>query len=124
MGGVSISESRLDTSLQKDEPEDQSDDEDKENEPEDEEEEEDDDGGGWITPSNIKQVKMESADWTAPADVRVGCLTTDFAMQVTDAPVSDVRDLRFSPLTRDSVYDHVRQTCRKSTQAGTSLTFD
>uniref|UniRef100_A0A671UM69 RNA-binding protein NOB1 n=1 Tax=Sparus aurata TaxID=8175 RepID=A0A671UM69_SPAAU len=65
---------------------DQSDDEDKENEPGDDEEEEeedddDDDGGGWITPSNIKQVKMDSADWTAPADVKVGCLTTDFAMQ-------------------------------------------
>lgn len=73
------SESSLDTSLQTEEPDDQSDDEDKENEPEDEEE--DDDGGGWITPSNIKQVKMDSADWTAPADVRVGCLTTDFAMQ-------------------------------------------
>ncbi|KAK2854346.1 hypothetical protein Q5P01_007007 [Channa striata] len=58
----------------------QSDDEDKENEPE-EEDEEDDDGGGWITPSNIKQVKMDSADWMAPGDVRVGCLTTDFAMQ-------------------------------------------
>ncbi|XP_042337115.1 RNA-binding protein NOB1, partial [Plectropomus leopardus] len=71
----------LDTSLQTDESEDQSDDEDKENEPEDEEEDDDDDGGGWITPSNITQVKMDSSDWTAPADVRVGCLTTDFAMQ-------------------------------------------
>ncbi|XP_044062705.1 RNA-binding protein NOB1 isoform X2 [Siniperca chuatsi] len=69
--GVSTSESRLDTSLR---PEGQSD-----NEPEDEDEE--DDGGGWITPSNIKQVKTDSADWTAPADVTVGCLTTDFAMQ-------------------------------------------
>ncbi|CAI5646373.1 unnamed protein product [Oreochromis niloticus] len=63
----------------------QSDNEDKENEPDDEDDEEndddDDDGGGWITPSNIKQVKMDSADWTAPADIRVGCLTTDFAMQ-------------------------------------------
>lgn len=89
---MSLSESMSDTSLQTDEPEDQSDDEDKENEPgddEEEEEEDDDDGGGWITPSNIKQVKMDSADWTAPADVKVGCLTTDFAMQVTDA-VSDV----------------------------------
>lgn len=103
MAGVSISESRLDASLQTDEPEDQSDDEDKENEPEEEEE---DDGGGWITPSNIKQVKMESADWTAPADVKVGCLTTDFAMQVTDAPVSDVTFMNL----------------RKSSQAGTSLT--
>ncbi|XP_047436963.1 RNA-binding protein NOB1 [Mugil cephalus] len=66
--------------------EDQSDDEDKENEPEQEEqeqeeEEEEEDGGGWITPSNIRQVKMESADSTAPVDVVVGCLTTDFAMQ-------------------------------------------
>ncbi|KAM9860614.1 RNA-binding protein NOB1 isoform 2-T2 [Aulostomus maculatus] len=56
--------------------EDQSDGEDKENEPEEE-----DGGGGWITPSNIKQVKMESADWTTPANIKVGCLTTDFAMQ-------------------------------------------
>lgn len=64
----------------------QSDDEDKENEPDDEDDEEDDDdGGGWITPGNIKEVKMDSADWTAPADIKVGCLTTDFAMQVTDA---------------------------------------
>nr|XP_014263431.2 RNA-binding protein NOB1 isoform X1 [Maylandia zebra] len=60
----------------------QSDDEDKENEPDDEvDEEDDDDGGGWITPGNIKEVKMDSADWTAPADIKVGCLTTDFAMQ-------------------------------------------
>ncbi|XP_034721889.1 RNA-binding protein NOB1-like, partial [Etheostoma cragini] len=71
----SPSESGLDTAPQ---PGDQSDDEDKENEPEDEE---DEDGGGWITPGNIRQVKMESGDWTAPADVTVGCLTTDFAMQ-------------------------------------------
>lgn len=58
-------------------------DEDKENEPqeEDEEEEDEDDGGGWITPGNIKQVKMESGDWSQPEDVQVGCLTTDFAMQ-------------------------------------------
>lgn len=81
--GVSASDGRLNTLPRT---EDQSDDEDKENEPEEEDEEEDDDdGGGWITPSNIKQVKMDSADWTAPADVTVGCLTTDFAMQVTDA---------------------------------------
>ncbi|XP_029000007.1 RNA-binding protein NOB1 isoform X2 [Betta splendens] len=52
-------------------------DEDKENEPDDD----DDDGGGWITPSNIRQVTMDSADWTSPVDVKVGCLTTDFAMQ-------------------------------------------
>ena len=49
---------------------------------EDEDEEEEDDGEGWITPSNLKQVQLESGDWTAPADIKVGCLTTDFAMQV------------------------------------------
>ncbi|XP_040894058.1 RNA-binding protein NOB1 isoform X1 [Toxotes jaculatrix] len=76
--GLSVSDSRLDTSQQTG---DQSEDEDKENAPEEDDEDDDDDGGGWITPSNIRQVKMESADWTAPADVRVGCLTTDFAMQ-------------------------------------------
>uniref|UniRef100_A0A3Q3W2F7 RNA-binding protein NOB1 n=1 Tax=Mola mola TaxID=94237 RepID=A0A3Q3W2F7_MOLML len=64
--------SRRDTSLQSGEG-------DEEDKPEDQDQ--DDDGGGWITPSNIKQVKLDSADWTAPADVTVGCLTTDFAMQ-------------------------------------------
>uniref|UniRef100_H3CA31 RNA-binding protein NOB1 n=1 Tax=Tetraodon nigroviridis TaxID=99883 RepID=H3CA31_TETNG len=53
---------------------------DEENRPEGEDEDEDD-GGGWITPSNIGQVKMDSADWTAAADVTVGCVTTDFAVQ-------------------------------------------
>ncbi|XP_037553667.1 RNA-binding protein NOB1 [Nematolebias whitei] len=57
--------------------EEQSHDEDKENEPEEDE----DDEGGWITPSNIRQLKMDSANWMASADVKVGCLTTDFAMQ-------------------------------------------
>uniref|UniRef100_A0A8C4ZBF6 RNA-binding protein NOB1 n=1 Tax=Gadus morhua TaxID=8049 RepID=A0A8C4ZBF6_GADMO len=52
-----------------------------EDEEEEEEEEEEDDGEGWITPSNLKQVQLESGDWTAPADIKVGCLTTDFAMQ-------------------------------------------
>ncbi|XP_051799241.1 RNA-binding protein NOB1 [Acanthochromis polyacanthus] len=79
-GGVSVSDSSQ-TQQEVEQPDDQSDDEDKENEPEEEEEEDEDDGGGWITPSNIRQVKMDSADWTAPADVTVGCLTTDFAMQ-------------------------------------------
>ncbi|KAM7405599.1 hypothetical protein PAMP_000035 [Pampus punctatissimus] len=80
---VSVSDSSLQTKerVGHRDSEDQSDDEDKENEPKEEEEEEEDDGGGWITPSNIKQVKMDTADWTAPADVKVGCLTTDFAMQ-------------------------------------------
>lgn len=90
VGGVSVSN----TSPETDE---QSDDEDKENEPEEKEEDDDDDGGGWITPSNIRQVKMDSADWTSPADVRVGCLTTDFAMQVTDSyPSQILPGIRFS----------------------------
>ncbi|XP_014032209.1 RNA-binding protein NOB1 [Salmo salar] len=46
-----------------------------------EEEDEEEDGGGWITPSNIKQVQMETGIWASPADVKVACLTTDFAMQ-------------------------------------------
>ncbi|XP_061613395.1 RNA-binding protein NOB1 isoform X1 [Phyllopteryx taeniolatus] len=56
-----------------------------EEEEEEEEEEEDDDdddgGGGWITPSNIEQMKMDSCDWTTAGQVKVGCMTTDFAMQ-------------------------------------------
>ena len=47
--------------------------------------EDDDDDGGWITPDNINQVKSrmrkENLD-AVPANVTVGCLTTDFAMQV------------------------------------------
>ncbi|KAJ8343379.1 hypothetical protein SKAU_G00307080 [Synaphobranchus kaupii] len=48
---------------------------------EEEEDEEDDDGGGWITPGNIKQVQLDVGNWESPADVKVGCMTTDFAMQ-------------------------------------------
>ena len=47
------------------------------------EEDEDDDGGGWITPSNIRNVKEKMGMPEAEkARVPVGCLTTDFAMQV------------------------------------------
>lgn len=45
----------------------------------------DDDDDGWITPDNIKQVKSQMGKQTlaaVPANVTVGCLTTDFAMQV------------------------------------------
>ncbi|XP_073706396.1 RNA-binding protein NOB1-like [Garra rufa] len=57
-----------------------------EEESSDEEEDGDDDdddgdGGGWITPSNIKQVQMDAGNWGPTADVNVGCVTTDFAMQ-------------------------------------------
>lgn len=80
-----LSDSKVDTTS----PQNEDTDEDKENEPQeedgdgegDDENEDDDDGGGWITPSNINQVKTDTADWTAPEDVKVGCLTTDFAMQ-------------------------------------------
>lgn len=53
-----------------------------EEEQSDEEDEDDDDGGGWITPSNLKQVQMQAGNCGPSADVKVGCLTTDFAMQV------------------------------------------
>lgn len=45
--------------------------------------EEDEDG--WITPQNIQAIRDEMGDTgtdAVPADVEVGCLTTDFAMQV------------------------------------------
>lgn len=58
--------------------EEEEEDEDEENEFEDS----DDDGGGWITPSNIKQIQQELEQCDIPKDVRVGCVTTDFAMQV------------------------------------------
>lgn len=45
------------------------------------EEEDGDDGGGWITPSNIKQVQIDAGNLGPAADVKVGCVTTDFAMQ-------------------------------------------
>lgn len=49
----------------------------------DEEEEDDDDDDGWITPSNIKSMKEKmGGEDMQKADVQVGCLTTDFAMQV------------------------------------------
>ncbi|CAH3042290.1 unnamed protein product [Pocillopora meandrina] len=44
----------------------------------------DDDDDGWITPDNIKQIKNQMGKGSQdalPANVTVGCLTTDFAMQ-------------------------------------------
>lgn len=47
-----------------------------------EEEDEEEEDGGWITPNNIKQVRAQMGDKNVEkADVTVGCLTTDFAMQ-------------------------------------------
>lgn len=51
-------------------------------------EEDSDDDGGWITPSNIKQIQRDFEQCTVPKDVWVGCVTTDFAMQVGGTGVS------------------------------------
>ena len=50
---------------------------------EDEEDDDDDDNDGWITPGNIRSLKqkMANVDQEKKA-VEVGCVTTDFAMQV------------------------------------------
>uniref|UniRef100_A0A2M3ZHR2 RNA-binding protein NOB1 n=1 Tax=Anopheles braziliensis TaxID=58242 RepID=A0A2M3ZHR2_9DIPT len=54
---------------------------DEEEQEEDEDEEEDDDGG-WITPSNIQQVKRDyGMDCLEETVSPVACITTDFAMQ-------------------------------------------
>ena len=61
---------------------------------ESDDEDEDDDSGvddddgdddGWITPSNIGSVKQSMGEYAAVCEERVdvGCLTTDFAMQVS-----------------------------------------
>ncbi|CRK91000.1 CLUMA_CG004688, isoform A [Clunio marinus] len=56
--------------------------EDSENEEESEDEESDDDDEGWITPSNINNVKRNfGAEVLDDQDVEVACITTDFAMQ-------------------------------------------
>lgn len=57
-------------------------DEEEENGFEERKDDSDDDGGGWITPSNIQQIQRELGQCAVPKDVRVGCVTTDFAMQV------------------------------------------
>ncbi|XP_073736166.1 RNA-binding protein NOB1 isoform X2 [Callorhinus ursinus] len=41
----------------------------------------DDDEGGWITPGNITQIQQAAEQCAVPKAVRVGCVTTDFAMQ-------------------------------------------
>ncbi|XP_012292919.1 RNA-binding protein NOB1 [Aotus nancymaae] len=58
-----------------------SEEEEEENGFEDRKDDSDDDAGGWITPSNIKQIQQELEQCNVPKDVRVGCVTTDFAMQ-------------------------------------------
>lgn len=47
-----------------------------------EEEDDDDDESSWITPSNIKTVKKQiNSGCTEEKNVKVACITTDFAMQ-------------------------------------------
>ncbi|XP_045674584.1 RNA-binding protein NOB1 [Phyllostomus hastatus] len=58
-----------------------SEDEKEENGFEERKDEDSDDDEGWITPSNIKQIQRDFEQCTVPKDVRVGCVTTDFAMQ-------------------------------------------
>ncbi|XP_034643978.1 RNA-binding protein NOB1 isoform X2 [Trachemys scripta elegans] len=55
--------------------------EDQENAGEDGSEGDSDDGEGWITPDNIKRLQQGMGHGDAPANVQVGCVTTDFAMQ-------------------------------------------
>ena len=59
-----------------------SEEEDEENGLDERQDQDSDDGGGWITPGNIKQIQQEMKQCAVPKDVRVGCVTTDFAMQV------------------------------------------
>ncbi|XP_044519076.1 RNA-binding protein NOB1 isoform X2 [Gracilinanus agilis] len=47
----------------------------------DEDGDDEDEAGGWITPSNIKQIQQELGHYDSPDNVQVGCVTTDFAMQ-------------------------------------------
>ena len=54
-----------------------------------------DDEDGWITPENINQVKADygiSETQCKPTNIAVGCLTTDFALQViTDYALAKVK---------------------------------
>ena len=54
-------------------------------EDEQEDEQEDEDGGNWITPENLHQVckAMGGAMEDELDDIAVGCITTDFAIQVS-----------------------------------------
>jgi len=51
---------------------------------ESEEDDDDDDEDGWITPDNLHRAReqMGGATTVSAKDVTVGCLTTDFSMQV------------------------------------------
>ena len=71
-----------------------------EEEEEEEEEGSDSDGEGWITPENFQQVceEMGGVSEERPRSLAVGCMTTDFAMQVihTSCP-SPIRSMWCPP---------------------------
>lgn len=50
---------------------------------EDEDSGNDSDDEGWITPNNIHKIQQQSGEIMEKASVPVGCITTDFAMQVS-----------------------------------------
>ncbi|XP_008566113.1 PREDICTED: RNA-binding protein NOB1 isoform X3 [Galeopterus variegatus] len=78
-------------------------------------EDSDDDGGGWITPSNIRQIQEELEQCDVPKDVRVGCVTTDFAMQYS-LPTPKGGKYAINPhLTEDQRFPQLRLS-RKARQ--------
>ena len=62
--------------------------EEEEEDDEDEDEEDDEEGGEWITPGNLDEIKklsMVDSDQSQLGEnnkIKVGCMTSDFAMQV------------------------------------------
>jgi hypothetical protein len=59
------------------------------------ESDDDDDDDGWITPNNIKDIKQKMGNIpTEEADVMVGCLTMDFAIQVC-CYICNIQDITF-----------------------------
>uniref|UniRef100_A0A2M4BNY2 RNA-binding protein NOB1 n=1 Tax=Anopheles marajoara TaxID=58244 RepID=A0A2M4BNY2_9DIPT len=79
---VSIDEEASDSEDQSADEEEGDEEEQEDDEEEEEEDVEEDDDGGWITPSNIQQVKRDyGMDCLEETVSPVACITTDFAMQ-------------------------------------------
>ena len=59
---------------------------------EEESEDDSDDDDGWITPKNIDAINqsLNGVEGTDLSGCKVGCLTTDFAMQVLMTPISQI----------------------------------
>ena len=47
-----------------------------------ENDDDDDDDGGWVTPANIHSLRQTSGNCVEEKSVTVGCMSTDFAIQV------------------------------------------